>query len=309
MWRRRAVPAAVVVAALVCATAASAHAAVGLAKLRIVDRHRSVPTGHGRRGPRTIETEIRYPALGPAWQRELPNAPPRPGARLPVVVFAHGYAVSPETYARLLDAWAAAGFVVAAPVFPRTSSGAPGGPDRSDLPNQPADMRLVISRVVTAARAGSATRWAALVDGHRIAVAGHSDGGITALATAYDRRERDSRVSAAVILAGPFLSSYHWSAPGGREPPLLAVQGTADHTNAPANASAYFGLATAPKYLLWLVGADHLPPFTRQQPQLGLVERATIAFLDRYLKGDRPAQRRLLRAGHVRGRTRLVAQP
>jgi hypothetical protein len=39
----------------------------------------------------------------------------------------------PATYASLLLAWARAGYVVAAPVFPLTNASAPGGANESDL--------------------------------------------------------------------------------------------------------------------------------------------------------------------------------
>jgi fermentation-respiration switch protein FrsA (DUF1100 family) len=83
-------------------------------------------------------------------------------------------------------------------------------------------------------------------------------------------------------------------------PPLLAVQGTADTSNAPASTDRYFRLARPPKFLLHLLGAGHLRPYI-SQPQLGIVERETIAFLDRYLKHRRGARRRMWTVGSVRG--------
>ena len=143
------------------------------------------------------------------------------------------------------------------------------------------------------------------IDPSRIAIAGQSDGGVTALAVGYDSRFRDPRVRAAIILSGAEMSGM---GPFPRRgPPLLAVQGTADTLNAPATTSTYFGLAGRPKFLLWLVGAAHLPPYTDQQPQLGIVERATTAFLDHYLKG-RPL-RLLLEAAHDSGLTNFTTDP
>lgn len=281
--------------------------AVGLRTLRFVDPRRTVPAPGGRRIPRTLVTEVRYPALGTGPGGDRPDAPPAPGAPRPLVVFAHGFAAAPSTYAPLLRAWTRAGFVVAAPVFPRTGKGTPGGPDRSDLENQPADLHLVISSLLAAAQGGQPP-WAGLIDPRRIAVAGHSDGAITALETAFDRHDRDRRVTAAVSLAGAWLTGRHWSRPAAGSPALLAVQGMADATNDPDNASELYGLARSPRYLLWLLGAGHLPPFTNG-PQLPLVKRATIAFLDRYLKDDASAEARLRDAGRAPGRARLVAAP
>jgi hypothetical protein len=69
----------------------------------------------------------------------------------------------------------------------------------------------------------------------------------------------------------------------------------------PAFTSAFYDGAPAPKYLLWLSGASHLPPYSSQEPQLGVIERVTIAFLDHYLKRVPLSLPRLLTAGSVPG--------
>jgi hypothetical protein len=82
---------------------------------------------------------------------------------------------------------------------------------------------------------------------------------------------------------------------------LLAVQGTADTSNAPESTYRYFRIAPKPKFLLRLWGAPHLGPYTDEQPQLGIVERETIAFLDRYLKHLPGATTRMWKDGDVSG--------
>jgi dienelactone hydrolase len=224
------------------------------------------------------------------------------------VIFGHGFAVTPSIYQRLLRSWARAGYVVAAPVFPLENANAPGGPDESDLTNQPADMSFVISRILAASSAASSPL-SGLVDPARIAVTGQSDGGETALAVAYDSHFRDPRVGAAVILSGaqlPGVGGFTFPRAG---PPLLATQGTADTVNPPRFTNDFFARARRPKYLLRLLGAGHLPPYTDQQPQLGIVERVTIAFLDGYLKQRGGAPGRLRSLGAVRGTASLVADP
>ncbi len=221
-----------------------------------------------------------------------------------MIVFAHGYALLPATYTRLLDAWAHAGYVVAAPAFPREKANAPGGPDQSDLVNEPGDVSFVINSLL-ALNAHHNETLAGRIDPGRIAVAGHSDGAVTALAVAYDRRYRDLRVRAAIVMSGAEPAGM---GPFPRHgPPLLAVQGTADPINAPTTTLSFFRLARRPKFLLWLVGASHLPPYTSQEPQLGIVERVTVAFLDHYLK-HRPL-RALETAAQQPGLTRLTAEP
>jgi fermentation-respiration switch protein FrsA (DUF1100 family) len=265
--------------------------AVGLAVLRFVDHTRSAHFRNGTTRPRTLVTYVRYPRVG--------RGP------FPLVVFGHGFRVMPGVYASLLDTWARAGYVVAAPVFPVENAHAPGGPDESDLVNQPGDLTFVITQLVGAS-ASPRSVLHGLIDPARIAVAGHSDGGETALAVAYDGRFLDRRVRAAVILSGAEL-------PGGPlvfcpgSPPLLAVQGTADTINPPRFTRQFFRAASPPKFLLMLVGARHQPPYSTNGRELAVVERVTVAFLDRYLgHGSLP---QLLQAAAAPGLARLTADP
>jgi dienelactone hydrolase len=282
--------------------------AVGLRVLHLIDTSRTITLPNGTSEPRTLLTYIRYPALGAPDRTDLSNAPAaRADGPFPLVIFGHGFAVTPALYARMLQSWARAGYVVAAPVFPLENADAPGGPDESDLTNQPADMSFVISRMLEASSAGSGP-FAGLVDPTHIAVTGQSDGGDTALAVAYDPTYRDPRVSAAVILSGaeiPGIGGFTFPAGG---PPLLATQGTADTDNPPSATNAFFNIAQRPKYLLRLFGAEHLPPYSDQQPQLGIVERVTIAFFDGYLKHMAGALRRLVSLGSVPGTASLLAE-
>jgi fermentation-respiration switch protein FrsA (DUF1100 family) len=282
--------------------------AVGLRIVRLVDRSRRIRLRDGSTRARTLLTYVRYPALGPPGATDVADAPPaRAGGPYPLVVFGHGFAVTPRTYAHLLQSLTRAGYVVAAPEFPLASADAPGGPDESDLVNQPTDMSFAISSML-AANSAAAAPLAGLIDPARIAVAGQSDGAMTALAVAYSRRFRDPRVGAALIMSGAEMSGA-----GGfdfaRGAPLLAIQGTADTTNEPRFTYAFFAAARHPKYLLRLLGAHHLPPYTREQPQLAIVERVSVAFLDGYLKRSSAALSRLPSLGTVPKTAALLAAP
>jgi fermentation-respiration switch protein FrsA (DUF1100 family) len=262
--------------------AAPAPFAVGVLVLHLTDTSRRIRLPNRTSVPRSLLTYVRYPALGPPGASDLLDAPPARGP-FPLIIFGHGFAVTPRLYGHLLQSWARAGYVVAAPVFPLGNAHAPGGPQESDIVNQPGDMSCVISRLLEASRAGSGPS-RGLIDPSQIAVSGQSDGAMTALAVAYSRRLRDPRVGAAVIMSGAEMSGV-----GGYDfprtaPPLLATQGTADTSNEPRFTYKFFDSAAGPKYLLRLLGAGHLPPYTRQQPQLSVLERVTIAFLDGYLK-------------------------
>jgi predicted dienelactone hydrolase len=267
--------------------------------VRLVDHSRA----------RTLLTYVRYPALGVGSGTDLASAPAASaGGPYPLIVFAHGFDLVPDTYTQLLRSWARAGYVVAAPVLPLTNANAPGGPTQTDLPNQPQDLRVVISRLL-AFSAAAGGPFAGLIDPRRIAVGGHSDGGDTVLAVAYGRRTRDPRVRAAVVLSGAELQGFDTLAFPRGSPPLLAAQGTADTINSPASTSGFYDVVQRPKYLLSLLGATHVPPYSNEQPQLAIVERVTVAFLDEYVNGDRSASRRLLSAARVPGLSTLTAEP
>ena len=291
----RALACAAIAAAAVAATppalarSSSAPLTFHVRVLRFVDRSRTIRLPSGARIPRLLETVVRYPVSGGPY---------------PLIVFAHGFTLTPGRYAALLRAWTTAGYVVAAPVFPLQNAAAPGGPVESDLVNEPKDISVVITRLLALnARAGGVLDGE--IDPARIAVAGHSDGAVAALAVADDRRFRDSRIDAAIVMSGATLPGTGPFVRG--SPPLLAVQGTADPINSPANTAALFARAGRPKFLLWLLGASHLPPYTDERPQLHIVERVTTAFLDRYLKGRRRAA--LDDVAKHPGLTRFTADP
>jgi dienelactone hydrolase len=263
--------------------------------LRLVDRGRLIG---GQ--PRTVVTVVRYPAVGSPSATDLPDALPQRGAGpFPLVVFAHGYRLAPYTYTRLLEAWAHAGYVVAAPFFPLTNADAPVV-DRSDLTNQPQDLRLVVSRLLVQRGAPLG----GLIDGSRVALGGHSDGVDTALGVAYAKR-RDRRVRAALGFSGAEISAFTGFSGSPPGVPLLAVQGTADSVNSPSSTYSYFADAPRPKYLLKLLGAEHTAPYQDEQPHLGIVAGVSTAFLDRYLKGEASAGRQLAALGSVPGRSTL----
>jgi dienelactone hydrolase len=280
---------------------------VGLRVITFVDHSRVERFRGGEVEPRTLVTQIRYPALGSAEADDVPDAPPLTAAGpFPLVVFGPGFAETPTAYARLLDAWARAGYVVAAPLFPLTQKYVPGGRREADLINQPADMSFVISRMLTENEL-PASFLHGLIAPDLIAVAGQSDGAATALAEAYDPAFADPRIRAAIILSGAELSSIDDTIPfPSHGPALLATQGSRDEINEPATTHRYFDLAPRPKFLLTLIGATHLPPYTTQQPYLRVVEQVTIAFLDHFLRATHASLADMRDSGNVSGIARLI---
>ncbi len=275
---------------------------VGTVTLNFVDQTRTVTFRTGLTEPRPLTTIVRYPTVKSA------SGTPGAAARgpFPLIIFGHGFNEMPGIYHRLLRYWASAGFIVAAPIFPLENRNAPGGPLETDLVNQPQDMSFVITSLLQL-NAESGNQLTGLINPKEIAVSGQSDGGDTALATAYDPTLRDPRVKAAMILSGaeiPWLPTFT-IAPGG--PPLLATQGTRDDVNLPKDTGEFFDSAPAPKFLLKLLGAHHLGPYTNDPTQLPVVEQVTTAFLHYYLERDRAAMQTMLNVGNTPGIGRLLA--
>ena len=226
-------------------------------------------------GSRSLPTRILSPAGGQG------------GGPYPLIVFAHGSGGLGTRYDVLLRTWAAAGHVVAAPAFPiaREDAGAGAGDWQQDLPKLPGDMTFVIDQILRLnADDGSPLQGA--VDPNRIGVAGHSMGGMTALAVAGNTCCHDARIKAAVILAGretPFGSGQFWSR---IKTPLLLVHGDADYSVLYGDGRKAFANAPPPRFLLTIVNGDHGTPFTgdRENPQASLVTDVTLDFLDHYLR-------------------------
>jgi pimeloyl-ACP methyl ester carboxylesterase len=270
--------------------------AVAQTVLALVDRSRA------GLGPRALPTVVRYPVIPPAGggSRALARG------LFPLVVFAPGYLQCESGYAALLGSWASAGYVVAAVDFPRTSCHA-GDPDEDDLSNQPADLAYVIRQVLAVSGAPRGAL-AGLVNPAEIAVAGHSDGGDTAVAVAAGSCCADPGVRAAIILAGaewpPLGGTYFARA----SPPVLFVQGDADTVNLPADSIAMYQADRAgPRFYLDLPGAGHFPPYEGGGPPEPVVARVTLAFLNRYLDGQASASAAMARAGNITGIATLVS--
>lgn len=237
---------------------------------------------------RTLVTTIWYPAQGPGGRR---------GGPYPLIVFAHGLGASPQGYQQVLSDWAAAGYVVAAPLFPLSSDQTPGGPDGGDIGNQPGDMSFVIDQVLKASAAATGPL-SGLVDPNEIGAAGHSNGAITTLGLIGNSCCRDTRIKAAVVMAGTTeglgRGQYHLS----EAPPLLIVQDLHDGLVPYADAVSVFNQARGPKALVALTwdsasdptgAAAHEAASGTEGPTSDAVVRSTTAFFDAFLKHEHGA--------------------
>lgn len=262
------------------------------------------------RPSRTLVTTILYPAAGSA-SSGTPQAgatPDRSGAPYPLIMFSHGLGGSPEIYQPLLQQLAAAGFVVAAPLFPLTNANTPGGTVAGDVINQPADISFVLTQVLQASNGKGLLT--GLVGPTRVSVAGHSNGAITTLGLAANTCCRETRARAAVIMAGTTEAF-----PGGqydfaKAPPLLIVHGTDDALIPYEQGVAVFNSAQGPKGLLTVTNGDHGAAAALDGPSAAVVVRTVLDFLNATLRDDTAAGAQMLRDGQsALTSLHYVAQP
>jgi len=148
------------------------------------------------------------------------------GALLPVVVHSHGYLDNRVGEAYLTEHLASHGYVVAAPDYPLSNGGAPGGATVLDVPRQPGDWRFVLDAVLAMGADPESPLFGA-VDGERVGATGLSLGGLTTLLVTYHKELRDPRIDAAVSLAGlacPFTPKFYKTT----KAPVLLLHGDGD---------------------------------------------------------------------------------
>jgi predicted dienelactone hydrolase len=289
------------------ATASGAGAAVGITTVPFAKT--SVTTGE----PRALDTVVWYPAV-PRTGTEEPfgarDARIRRG-RFPLVVFSHGTCGRPTETTYLTTALARAGFVVAAPAHAGNTADDPTCFETAvfvdSAANRPSDVRFVIDGMLALA-ADVASPFARRLRTDRVAVAGLSFGGFTTLVVA----QQDPRVRAALALVpggAAFLGAEDIAQP------TMVIGAEHDQIVGFAESEAAYARLAGPRFLIELLGGDHLnavdecPAFCGTLTQAdahALVLRYAVPFLRRYAAGRRVRTRLLTRA--VDGVT-VVAEP
>jgi predicted dienelactone hydrolase len=224
-----------------------------------------------------------------------------PAAGFPVVVFSHGFGGCNTQSVFLMEALANAGYLVAAPNHADASCGAARKAGSGLRPEEPfqktsewsdatykdrhADIEAVLDGVLSAASFQGVR-----VDASRVGIAGHSLGGYTALGVAGAWPSwKDSRIRAVLALSPyntPFVAKGDL---GHLNVPVMYQGGTLDFGISPTvrHLGGAYDRSLGPKYYVEFQGAGHLA-WTGLNPRFhGVIDRYSVAFFDRYLKGDR----------------------
>jgi predicted dienelactone hydrolase len=186
---------------------------VATADTVFVDQSRSTPENRGAAGSpqRTLNSTLWYPV---DFEGDLP-----------LIVHSHGILSTRTEMPYLTELLASYGYLVVAADYPLTSASVPGGANAQDVVNQPGDVSFLIDSVV--ALRGADKPFSGTVDTRRIGLSGYSLGGLTTYLASFHPAMRDSRIAAAVAIAGPsapFTPEFFTTA----SIPTLAVAGTAD---------------------------------------------------------------------------------
>ena len=147
-------------------------------------------------------------------------------APYPLVVYSHGYMSQYKEGEYILDFLASHGYVAISVDFPLSNGSAPGGAVILDVANQAGDISFLIDQMLARSMQPD-NALHGMVDGTRIAALGLSLGGLTTELVAFHPTVRDSRIRAAISMAGPseFLLPRFFE---NSSMPFMYIGGTAD---------------------------------------------------------------------------------
>lgn len=239
---------------------------------------------------------------------------PKGDAPAPVLVFSHGLYGSKDAYQVLARFWASHGYAVIQPTHPDSlKEGFKGQADAMRAwDERPKQISHVIDSLATIEE-----KTGAKLDRERIGVGGHSFGAHTSMlvggAVAYPgllakgTSFRDPRVKCTLLISpqgvGGLFRNDSWK---DYPVPALVITGSLDtspvNDTKPEDRLAPFNLGPAGRmHLLWIEGAHHGfggisgsrfkgagPP---DEGQVWVVEQASLAFLDAFVKGDEAARK------------------
>ena len=211
------------------------------------------------------------------------------GGPYPVILFSHGSCGYPLQSTFLTPLLASRGYIVIAPPHPGNTinefptCGTPNAQVASFI-DRPKDMSFVLDQILAANQDPSSPFFGA-VDGSRVAMTGHSFGGLTTFLVA----AQDPRVSVAVAMAPATPRNGKFTLPS------LIMDGTIDSVvNRPAAEQAYAD-SSSPKMLVEISTRDTMPsrtaasvarrnpPDAHQAEANSAVLRYVVPFLERYL--------------------------
>ncbi|BCY08525.1 dienelactone hydrolase family protein [Actinoplanes sp. L3-i22] len=223
-------------------------------------------------GPRVLSRVVQLarakdrPIPTTVWFLSGPAGTGMAAGRHPIVLFSHGLGGLPEQFTPLATGWAEAGYVVAAPTYPRTN-GHVKQPDAGDIHNQPADAAYVLRKLVGGTLAPH-------LDGEHVAVVGFSAGATTTLGMF--RKGHSPSLRAAVSIAGRRPSTGF----GGPAAPMLFLHGDEDPVVPIEAGRAAYDAVPWPKTFIPVHGAGHGQYLNPGHPDYPATSARILDFLE-----------------------------
>lgn len=179
--------------------AVSNQHAVGMTNLTLVDKTRVIKASGDFTGSdqRRLDVVLWYPAADASSGSDRDSIDVAADGPWPLIIYAHGTMDYPEIATHFVEHLVKHGYIVAAPIFPLTSSKSftqVTFPEMSDTPNQTGDVSFVIDQLLADNSFGKA------VDSSKIGCAGHSLGAITCYFSSFGEQTRDPRIVADVLI-------------------------------------------------------------------------------------------------------------
>ena len=173
----------------------------------------------------------------------------------PLIVYSHGFSSTREGGECLGRHLASLGYVTVAVNYPLTNFSAPGSPNVKDVVNQPADVSFLLDTLI-AQSAQDGHRLQGMIDPNRVGAMGISLGGMTTTLAAFHPTMADSRIKAALSIAGPTAQL----APeffGLRRVPFLMLATDTDALVPYSSNAARVPAVVAGSQLVTIIGASH----------------------------------------------------
>jgi predicted dienelactone hydrolase len=201
--------------------------------------------------------------------------------RFPMVVYSHGVFSSGMERHEALARWVGAGYVVVAPTFPLSSR---PSIEVTDLPNQPGDVEFVAETFRSEVQNPEHPLYdRVLID--CLALAGHSLGGATTLAAAFDPCCGASDPTAVIDIAGVAVNITPGASFADADPlPTLIVHGVRDAVVPYAQSETVFSTLAGPRWFVTITEGQHSSMF--DPPEVEVLTESVVAFLDAQLKGS-----------------------
>jgi predicted dienelactone hydrolase len=235
---------------------------------------------------------------------------------LPIVVFSHGFHGCATQSGFLLNAFAAAGYLVVAPNHADASCGG-GHANATDPPEHAFDQPALwdeatyrgrgddIRRLIDALRTDPSLK--AHIDWARLGLAGYSLGGYTMLGLAGGCPGWRLGGVKAVLALAPYLQPFLVRRTlGGLVAPVMYQGGTLDTDINPwlGKPMGAYESSPSPKYYVEMQGASHIAWTDMQQVDHAAITRYGVAFMNRYVLGrggSRVLTRRSAGVARLRG--------